>query len=509
MLRLTDFDSGATIPWVPTPAQAKCLVARFKHQNVFVAKPRRIYASTIFDLDDALFAKTNDADGNRVRVGIALDTDEHTHERCVAISSFLAQLKIGHERTEGRIVFHEKKRRDRSPRAWVASEIVVFTAGGKRAQASTGLQRVRYSEAAYYKPGEIATISAAVGQVGQEIIETTLGSHASNFLEIRRRWRERSAWRPYHQLRLTVEDHPLYRLPDSQITDEEWLYMQARGFVIRGAAAYWLRVILPKFGGDEVRARGEYPQIESDMFEAVGGRYILKSPQEAEIREAQIVHGMRGQTWEIAYHQDPAGMSGRAIIAVDTSGKGHSRSAAIAIDENTAEILASVSGEDLAHDDLARCAAAMQHRLHVHRHLPRGLILVEDNGIGQSTCTELDTLGVPYARINQTEETAADCMLAAKGAIESLTVWEAPRELVEECDELVRVPLASGSGFRWKGRKDLLMCLGMALEYRRADGFERPLSPREKYEQRERMDFAERMRQDALERRQKPPWGLG
>ncbi|MEK9644302.1 MAG: hypothetical protein VW547_02030 [Alphaproteobacteria bacterium] len=507
-LRLTDFETGATIQWEPIPAQAKCVAARWKHQNVFVAKPRRIYASTIFDLDDALFARLNDADGNRVRVGVALDTDDHTRERTLQMSSFLTQLNVQHERTEGRIVFQTNKRRDRSPRAWTASEIVVFTAGGRRAQAGSGLQRVRYSEAAYYKPGEIATISAAVGQVGQEIIETTLGSHAQNFIEIRNRWRDQKARNPYHQLRLTVEDHPLYRLPDEEIDDEEWEAMQARGFVIRGAAAYWLRVILPKFGGDVTRARGEYPQLESDMFEAIGGRYILRSPLVAGIYDVQTVPGMRGQTWEIVYHADPQLMAGRAIIAVDTSGRGHSRSAVLAIDENSAEILASVSGEDLAHDDLARCAAVMQHRLHVHRHLPRPTLLVEDNGIGNATCTELDTIGVPYARVNQDEESASDCMLAAKTAIEGLSVWEAPKELVEECDELVRVPKAAG-GFTWKGRKDLLMCLGMALQYRQIDGYAKPLTPREQYERRERMDFAERMREDALERRIKPPWGVG
>ena len=54
----------------------------------------------------------------------------------------------------------------------------------------------------------------------------------------------------------------------------------------------------------------------SDLFEISGGRYIKRSPEIAQVHSSVVVPGMRGQTWEILFHVNPEGITGRAIIAV-------------------------------------------------------------------------------------------------------------------------------------------------------------------------------------------------
>lgn len=507
-LRITDYVTGVSIKWAPTAIQELVLHERHDHQRVFVGKVRRAYVSVMFDLDDSLFAVVNEQAGQRVRVGVALDTEEHTAERIWQMSSFLQQLGIAHEATEGLITFGAK-RRSRSPMGVVGSQVHCFTAGGKRAGASTGYQRMRYSEAAYYKPGQIATISAAVGQVGQEIIETTIGGHAQNFAEIKRRWRDQNALNPYRQCFVPYEMQEAYRAPPESITDEEWATMQGRGFNLRSAAAHWLRVTLPKAGGDVIRARGEYPQIEEDMFELGGGRYILRTPKEAEVFDTLDVMGVRGDVWQVELHAPPEGGSRHFVIAVDTAlAEGSSNSGLVAIDVATCEIVASIASDRLKYDDLARCAQALQHALHVDRRREAPTLLVEDNGIGTATCNELDMLGASYSRVHQEGDssgsTTEECMLAAKTAIEGDVVWEAPHVLCEECDEVSKV------GKQFRGKKDLLMCLGMCLRHRKMDGghvVEETAA--QKAERLDRLDFEVAVRQDRLERSRVPPWGRG
>lgn len=448
-LHITDFDSGVSIPWEPTAVQVACWQAREDHQRLFVAKPRRAYVSTAFDLDDALFAAINDGDGQRVRVGVALDTDDHVAERVFQMASFLTQMQIPHRQIEGLIELGVS-----------GSQIVVFTAGGKRAGASTGFQRVRYSEAAYYGPGEIGTISAAAGKQAGEIIETTIGTHASNFVEARARWRETGAWRPFHPLFFPFESHLEYRAPADIITDQEWDWAQADGFTIREAAAYWLREILPKFGGDMQRARGEYPQRPEHMFDTALGRWVTKTPKVLQPVDVMHVTGPYGAELHALIYVPPRLTSGDLLGGIDTAtGKGRDRSVITIVDRHSRRLCAIFCSDRALGDDVATVAKRLWETYSSPGRMGvtgRPKYYVEDNTTGQIVIQPMNRMGVPCETFDTDEASRYQFLAASKIAVET-GYLEGPKELAEECDELHR-----DEHGRWIGRKDILMAYGFA-----------------------------------------------
>lgn len=464
-LMITDFDTGVSIPWEPTEMQWRCWEAREHHQRLFVTKPRRAYVTTAYDLDDVIFTLINDQDSERVRSGVALDTDAHVDERIVQMSDFFEQLGVPHEAKEGVIEL-----------GGAGSQIAVFTAGGKRAGASTGFQRMRYSEAGYYKAGQIATISAAVGKQADEIIETTVGAHAENFVEARARWKAVGAWKPYHQLFLPFELHPEYRAPPELITDQEWEWAQTEGFAIREAAAYWLAEVLPKFGGDMQRALGEYPQRVEHLFAVAANRWVNVTPPVLKPVSWVDVPGIDGATHKLLIYIAPKDSSGQASIGADTaSGKERSRSAVTVVDNKDGKLLAAWLSDTAPTDDIANIALVAQHMytttspVTMKRYSAHALI--EENGIGAATCQAARRMALDFEPVNMTEEKRYLCLLAAKRAVETGAL-RGPPELAEECDELHR-----DEHGRWKGRKDLLMAYGFAALHRSAIGFKHEPGP--------------------------------
>lgn len=452
-ITLTDFDSGARILWEPTPIQCAIWQAREQHHRLFVTKPRRAYASTALDFDDVLFTVCNDGSGERVRTGVAIDTEDHVAERIYQMSSFLTQLHVPHTAVEGLITLTQSE-----------SQITCFTASGKRAAASTGLQRVRYSEAAYYKPGEIGTISAAAGKQAQEIIETTIGTHATNFTEVRARWREVGAWRPYFQLFFPFESHAEYRAPAHLITEAEWEWAQepAQGFTIREAASYWLREILPKFGGDKQRARGEYPQRAEHMFDTALGRWVSRTPRIVPPIDVVKVMGNAGEVWPLLIWRKPERTSGRISIALDAAkGAGVSRATVCVVDETDGFLCAAFADAFVLGDDqaiVAQKAWAMYSTQRDDGKWTRPRLRAEDNVTGQIVIQPLRRLGMPVETFDTTEASQILGMQAAKRGVET-GILEGPAELAEECDECFKDPVTG----KFKGHKDLLMTYGMCL----------------------------------------------
>ena len=489
-LRITDFETGTSFPWRPSQEQVAAWEFSAKHRRKFIAKPRRVFISTAFDLEDALWTATCDAARHRVRCAVVLDTDDKVRERTWQMGSFLAQLGIPHDRSDHRIAFPGE------------SEIVGLTAGGKRAGASTGFQRIRYSEFSYYS-GDTASIMATAGADAEEVIETTVDITAANGEGARHYWR--SPVVGFARLFFPFEMHAIYRGDPEAITDDEWRWAQDEGFSMRAAAAYWLREIVPnKCGGDVAKAMHEYPQRPEHMFQASSSRTIAVTPEVRQPTHEIRVPGASSE-WVVDVYRQPENTSGHVVIGVDTSlARQRSRSAVVVVDKADLAICACLASDVIREDDLARVALAAQaayegwDRLRA-RPIP-AFIVCESNGIGQATCHQLDRLGASYDSLEQDEASKDQCVLEAKRAIES-GQCSGPVELAEECDELHRDPKTG----RYVGRKDVIMALGMALRARRED-----TPAAEPYK-----DGVDRFRIDDIVREGKimqglgarPPWG--
>jgi hypothetical protein len=441
VLQITDFETGARTKWVPSKAQITAWQRSEAEQRLFIGKPRRAYISTAFDLEDALWTLTCDGYGHRVRTGVMLDVEDKVTERMWQMSDFLTQLGAKHHATDYYIQFPNK------------SEIVGLTAGGKRAAASTGFQRMRYSEFSYYgDPQAMTATSASVGKQGHEVIETTVDVGAANGPQARRYWRDDT--NAFEKLFIPFEWLDAYRADPSDISDGQWAMAQGEGFTDRSAAAFWLGHLLPnKCGGDLVQLMHEFPQLEHHMFQVSSGRWIKTTPAVAVPVETFSILGIRGEDWPVLVYRKPRDC-GRCFIGVDTAqGKGQDRCVAIVIDEVDWRVVALVVSDRMFFDDLIRCVLELQQRYTKGNEVP--LAVIEEQGIGDASVVTADRMGVVYDVHTPTDDTKYRGLLMAKMAVES-GLLVGPEELGIECDELHRDPVTG----KFKGRKDILMAYG-------------------------------------------------
>lgn len=462
-LTITDFVTGARRPWVPSPMQLAAWQFSERNRRGFIGKPRRAYISTAFDLEDALQTVVADSAGHRVRTGIMLDTEEKVTERMWQCADFLAQLGLEHRATDYYIELPG------------GSEIVGLTAGGKRAAASTGFQRMRYSEASYYTdPESLTSTSASVGKLGREMIETTIDIGAANGKQARTLWDDPK--NDFETLFLPFEMHPEYRADPTTITDEEWAAAQAEGFTMRESAAYWYREIIPnKCAGDVVKAMHEYPQMVSHMFSSSTGLWVRKRPEVVEPVEVVKVIGPSGELWPVEIYVRPADCVGEFIIGVDvaaglgvnkTTGVERDSSVVAVVDRTTRKMVACMASSTIPGDDTAKVAWAMwqhytkpnmQKPLLFANDVPPNVyprVCIEANGIGGSVTQPASRIGLPHEAFSTTDVTKYNGLLEAKRAVEA-GILAGPAALRDECDELHRDVHG-----KWKGRKDILMAYG-------------------------------------------------
>lgn len=491
-LYITDHRSGARVRWEPNAEQLAAWYAA-EDADVVIFKPRAIGISTSFDVADSIWTLRCDAEGHRVRCAVVLDTDDKAKERGKQMRDFLGQLGAEYDGDAHTIRF---------PR--MGSEISLFSAGGKRPAASTQFQRVRFSEYAFYAEDAMAAMGPSIGLGARQIIETTVSSAGRNIQGAKQAWRAKNGFK---KVFFPVELHAEYRHDPTSITEEEWARMRQEGYNDRASAAWFLRVgVDDKLKGDERRGWAEYPQLERHMFQSATGVVVQRAPGIAPVVAEIKVPGVAGDTWIVKVHRRLEDTSGALVAAVDTSeGIGLSRSGIVVTDKRDAQIVATFSSEYVKHDDLARVAQAIQegfrpaHPKPGERHRRAPLMLVEKNGIGRSTITECERLGVEFEAITQTAESQEDCLVQAKRAIES-GLTEGPPEMAEECDELVRDEHGN-----YRGRKDLLMCYGMTLVRRRED----PYGEVDRTAKVNRMpEFAEALKEyQSGQGPKRPPWG--
>lgn len=454
-LTITDFVTGRRTRWIPSKGQRAAWELSEANQRSFIGKPRRAYISTAFDLEDVLHIMTWDAHGHRTRGGVMLDVEDKVTERMWQMSDFLTQLGVQHHATDYYIEFPRK------------SEMVGLTAGGKRAAASTGFQRMRYSEFAYYSdPGAMASTSSSVGKMGHEVIETTIDVSAANGKQARQYWRDPA--NGFTKLFIPFEWHLEYRCDASRITEEQWTFAQTEGFTIREAAAYWLAELLPnKCGGDLVQLMHEFPQLERHMFQVDTGRWVRTTPRVLEPVDVWRVMGpVSKEMWPILVYKHPRDVVGHPItITADAAkGTGTSRATVLAIDDVDGRVVACFADANIEGDDHARVAWEMWQRYASEvedlrsptlKATVRPRVYAEDNTTGRIFIQPAGRLGLPVHVFDTNEVTQVLGMQKARQAVHEGR-FECSKELAEECDECTRDPLTG----KFKGHKDLLMSYG-------------------------------------------------
>ncbi|MEK9722160.1 MAG: hypothetical protein VW405_01585 [Rhodospirillaceae bacterium] len=462
-LVIPDKVSGSLIPWVPTAEQRRMAHESCANDWLIVAKPRQIYASTYFCAEDVLWTLYQDNMGQRVTTAIVVDTDAKAHARLEVCRDFARQMpgvRYSYKQASGtspaRIVFEN------------GSQIQAFTAGGRRAGSSVSFQRFHFTELPYWPKATEAygSLMPALSRLGQVKIETTMDiiePLAKNLWVTPNR---------FSKLFFGVEDHESYRADQDSISDERWAELQAEGYTDRAAAAWFNAVIDSEFGGDTTHAFRLYPQKPEHMWQSSEGRFIGLTPQVVKPARVEVVDGV-AESWRLEVYRDPLECSEQIVIGVDTAaGKERDRSAVAVVDKRDGQLVASFVSDTIWPDDLAKVARRAQALYVKQKPVPSAaswivsdpgqwtpVVVVEDNGIGAATWQACLREGVRGMPVTTTEDSKIRGMLHVKRAVERGRLW-GPRDLADECDEIHRDDLG-----RFKGRKDLCMALGFALNH--------------------------------------------
>ncbi len=531
-ITITDRASSLRAPWVLNSEQRDLWEMLEKHQHILAVKPRKTGISTAAEFWDVLWTWVYDRARARVRCVIAIDTDAKAIEHAAQILDFCKQLGIKLRSSNAHGVEME-----------YGSKIECITAGGDDPGRGGQIHRLHVTELPFWRQPRrnYQALRSSCADSAQVLIETTMD--LQNDAEwIAKLWDDAGAGtNEFHRHFWRVEDQQSYR-SDRPITDEQWAHTIDEGFTDRRAAAWWLTEGMQRSAGSELMLMHDYPQIERHLFAAGLGRVILADPPEAIVDGHLTVHGLRGDDWYIEvygenvyamdgfdYVTDSSGKpvvlrtemiehSGQVVITVDTAyGVKKTNSIVLAVDKLTRRVLACFADNTIKHDDLARVAQTMREFYSAKRsptlkkiYFDDVTLVVEADGIGDATGTELVNLSCPHERFYQGDldkvgnSNSYRCVMAAKTAIEGAKL-PAPAILRAECRELVR-----DEKQHLKGRKDCVMMYGMANLIIDQRPYQHPRDKEVEKERASRVSFEESLRQYEMESGQggyRPKWG--
>ncbi len=462
-LTIADKKTGASVPWAVTQPQRDVWKALETGEWCFFTKPRQAYFTTAVELDDVLWCWVNDTFGHRVRCAFVIHTADATLERAAMAESFCTQLNIAAHCTSERVVFAN------------GSELVFITAGSRGGAGRSGsFHRAHLSELPWYPAHDdpLAALLPAMSDDGQVIAETTIDVAQPSGPRTKKLWRSPNRFR---KIFVPLEANPRYRAPAALINDDEWARMQVAGFNLREAAAWWLKVAVPDLcGGDEQRARREFPQVEEDMFTAGVGRWVPITPTvdkwhhlaelkpDATWSKADVDGFPAGVVAEI--RRPLAQTSGQLVAGIDTGkGVGRDFSAIVIRDKADGAVCAHYLSNLFDVFEFARVCAALLKLFSVAPVETPWLIekpgsdpevVVEENGIGEAMVLKLRELGVSIGLHWTDDASKMRGLVLAKQAIVQGRL-KGPAELADECDELHQ-----NERGEFVGRKDLLMACG-------------------------------------------------
>ena len=466
-LLIVNHRTGETSPWTPHDEQRTIWSACQQHDWVFAAKPRRVGATTAVELDDLLWCLANDANGDRVRCGLFVDTDEKSKERVAFASSVIDQMPElfdGADINSERVLFRR------------GSVMEFHTGSGKNAGRGGGYQRIHVTELPFFlNDSTLGALLPSMSMTSQVIIETTIDVTGPNGIATEQLWDDPQ--NRFERVFFAVEEHADYVADPARINETQWEFCQGEGFSRRESAAWWLTYALPNLcHGDMQTLMCEFPQKRAHLFSKAAGRWV-QTPTEV-IAPLRVVD-FEGHS--IFIYRELPETSGQVLIAVDVAkGGGLDASVIAAVDKRDGTLVAMLHDNTILTPCLARATREIQRiytippqsvwggLAHIEGYEPE--VAYETNGVGTGPMQYAREIGVGVIDVHlsgtQGQSIMYDVLLNAKEAAES-GVLKGPPHLARECRELHRDPVTG----QWKGRKDGLVAYGHAARRARLNPY--------------------------------------
>lgn len=452
-LRIINHETGLLTEWPVNDEQKQLFRDLWRYQHLYVLKVRQIGASTAVCLDTVLWTACNDANGQRVRCGIVVDTESKAKERIRVCHDFAIQLGIPcqYKAGDNTLVFDN------------GSEIIGMTAGGRRAGASMTFHRFHFTELPFWRDptASYTSLMQALVLGGRVIIETTMGIDDPLAKDL---WQDEN---DFAKRFFSFEEHAEYRMEyDSHVLDSALKkQLEEHGFTSIESMTYWAWLLKNRCGGDTVRCFREYPQLPEHSWMFAEGRWIRHTPRVLDPIDRMEVKDATDYLLLDVYRLPKDG-SGHYVIGVDTSGGlGRDSSAVVVVDQVTREIMACFVDSEAKMDDLAGVAKYAQDLYTTSERRLDGayvnrvpICVVEKNGVGMGTIQQCLSLGVRIQELNTTKVTRYDGLLYVKRYVEAGELY-GPKALAKECDNLV---VDDG---KFSGPKDLCMALGFCYTW--------------------------------------------
>jgi hypothetical protein len=475
---ITNQATGQMWRWEPNDYQKIFWkIADDDDRHRYAVKCRQQGLSTSELLRDTLFVGGNAVRETPVDVFLIWHKDEEAQAKLSVCEDFARQLGIKCKRSGNHLYFPVKGHHRQGT-------ISAITAGGKRAGAANTAHHIHFSEnPAYRDAGEtfLSAMSTLVG-AGTACIETTMLIVQEQPKAL---WdKSTSEW---VKVFFGVEDHKLYRRPAEEFReyhpDVPGRLLREWGMTNVESMAFMQKIFEEKCGGDIYKLGREYPPSPEVAFQSAKGRWVHITPdvcayESRPVPEADVscrIFVPPDELWETdqavlshaAYTWPDCG--DRIIIGVDTAGcrPGSDRSAVAVMDRRDGRLLASYRDDEATVEQLALVVRHLAQRytaptaVNPWTRKEMGgqypLVIVEVNGIGQTTAQRLEHHGVTHRRYNAKAGDTHGMMLAAKRSVESGATFGS-EWLAEECDSVSYVDT------KWHGRKDLLVSVGICAK---------------------------------------------
>jgi hypothetical protein len=325
--------------------------------------------------------------------------------------------------------------------------------------------------------GAFTAIMSCLNQSGQAVIETTmiLGQ------EIAKRLWTNSPANAWKTCFFSVEDHAEYKRPAELFQPDHPDLPEDRlrdiGFTNIETMAFIQHAYVNLVDEDFLALGREYPMTSAQCFAAAEGRWIRITPKTLPSTGYKVgEHTLR-------IFVPPEETSGQCVIGLDTAGGlGQDRSAIAVIDRKTRKLCASFVDEWITIEKLISVAIETQKlytRIEKNEYPtlkdppPREpLLLIEANGIGHASIQQyMSQYGGNFRKVTQREGTTYACLLQSKIWVERGVVM-GPYELCQEADE------CHTENQKFKGKKDLLVSIGMALQQINEQPYSEPKAPK-------------------------------
>jgi hypothetical protein len=434
---------GTLAPYVLTQEQERMLAAILQHRRVLILKGRQISASTLCCYVDVLVAVMNP----KICVGIATIAQQQASDMLKKCKSFLLQMGIKLISDSALRITLENGSEIHAISTHQGDETQESSVGRGQAYQFLHITELPYWQNSKAYPALMATVAADTPVV----IESTAKRSGDLF---HRLWADKDSG--YYKLFFSVNSHTAYRKAASSISDARWEELRELGATTRETAAWWHHKLREQ-GGDDTAMLRDFPFTDEQPFVNNASRHIKVNPV---VRPHVTMPTLDTRVKLFALPPQAP----RCLITCDpAAGGGNGDNAVICvINTDNREVVASWVS------NVTTMLPQIELLEKLYKYYKPWTVLIEGNGMGGAWVEMCKHRGIPVHEVTTDAATKQQGLDAVKWGIESGDIY-AGEELVWECENMY---------FNKKGQacgpKDMLMCLGFALNYLHKHGLTKP-----------------------------------